>query len=100
MSKTNPVYWVYLLASKPRGTLYVGVTNDLSARVYQHKIGDGAVFTRKYGVDRLVWMEPFDDIEAAIAQEKRLKRWHRAWKIKIIEERNPDWTDLYETLND
>ncbi len=91
-------YWVYILASKPGGTLYIGVTNDLLRRVHQHKIGKGAAFTRKYGVALLVYAEEHHDIDQAIAQEKRLKKWRRAWKLQLIQEHNPDWTDLYNTI--
>ena len=93
------LYWVYILASRRNGTLYVGVTNDLSRRVHEHKqkIADG--FTRKYDVDQLVWYESHANIDEAIAREKSLKRWRRAWKLKLIEDFNPDWSDLYFTLN-
>jgi putative endonuclease len=91
-------YWVYILASKVGGTLYVGVTNDLVRRTFEHreKLADG--FTKKYEVDRLVYFEQHTDIEAAIRREKRLKRWNRSWKIELIEQSNPDWTDLYPTI--
>ena len=82
-------YWVYILASKRNGTLYVGVTNDIARRVAQHRAGTGASFTRKYGVTRLVHVQPFEDISYAIGQEKRLKKWPRAWKLRIIERDNP-----------
>ena len=91
-------YWVYILASKPRGTLYVGVTNDLAKRVHQHKTRKGAAFTRQYGTTRLVSAEEHNDIEKAIEQEKRLKRWRRAWKLDLIERHNPDWKDLFESV--
>jgi putative endonuclease len=91
--------WVYIPASRRNGTLYVGVTNDLSRRVWQHKQGIGAAFTKRYGVTRLVHISPFDRIDDAIAHEKRLKRWHRSWKLRLIEEQNPGWHDLYDTLN-
>jgi putative endonuclease len=96
MSKT---YWVYLLASKPHGTLYVGVTNDIARRAFEHRTGSGGVFTRRYDVHRLVWFEEYGDINEAIAREKMIKRWERAWKIKLIEDINPAWDDLYERLN-
>ncbi|MEX2036347.1 MAG: GIY-YIG nuclease family protein [Xanthobacteraceae bacterium] len=91
-------YWVYILASGLGGTLYIGVTNDLVRRVYEHKakLADG--FTKKYGVDRLVYFEQFDDIENAIRREKRLKKWNRAWKVRLIEEANPNWDDLYTSI--
>ena len=89
---------VYLLASKRNGTLYVGVTSDLVKRVWQHKnhLVDG--FTKRYGVDKLVWYEVHETMESAIHREKALKEWQRAWKLKLIEELNPDWQDLYDTL--
>ena len=92
------VYWVYILASGLGGTLYIGVTNNLIRRVYehQHSLVDG--FTKKYAVHRLVYFEQHTDIEAAIRREKRLKRWYRAWKIRLIEETNPNWDDLYPQI--
>jgi len=87
-------YFTYLLASKRNGTLYTGVTNALARRVLEHK--DKAVpgFTRTYGVDMLVWFEEFADIHDAIAREKQIKGWNRAWKIRLIEKTNPVWNDL------
>ncbi|MFT3810961.1 MAG: GIY-YIG nuclease family protein [Micropepsaceae bacterium] len=90
-------YYVYILASARNGTLYVGVTNDLSRRVQEHKNGTVPGFTSKHGVDRLVWYQPFDLIDDAIAHEKRVKRWARKWKLELIEKMNPRWADLYET---
>jgi putative endonuclease len=89
---------VYILASERNGTLYIGVTSDLIARVWQHKnnIADG--FTKKYQTHTLVWYELHATIESAITREKALKYWHRAWKIRIIEQMNPDWLDLYDQL--
>ena len=92
-------YYVYILASQRNGTLYVGVTGDLSRRVWEHKEGLTPGFTSKYGVLRLVWYEDYPDISDAITREKRLKRWRRAWKLRLIEEQNPQWLDLYETWN-
>jgi putative endonuclease len=92
--------WVYIMASAPYGTLYIGVTSDISRRVFEHREGIGSAFCRKYGVRRLVRSEPFEDISNAIHREKRLKKWPRAWKIKLIEEANPRWADLYETILD
>ena len=91
-------YWVYILASKIGGTLYIGVTNDLVRRVYEHreKLAEG--FTKKYDVARLVYFEQHSDIESAIRREKRLKKWNRAWKIRLIEENNPNWDDLYPSI--
>ena len=89
---------VYILASQRNGTLYIGVTSDLVQRVWQHKndVVDG--FTKEYGVHTLVWYELHDDMESAIIREKRLKKWNRAWKLRQIEEMNPDWKDLYESI--
>jgi putative endonuclease len=92
-------YAVYLLASKRNGTLYIGVTNNLSLRVYQHKSATGSEFTARYRVDQLVWYEYYSDINEAIAREKQLKKWERKWKLKLIEDFNPDWIDLYSNLN-
>jgi putative endonuclease len=92
-------YWAYMLASKKNGTLYIGVTNDLARRAFEHRENRGGIFTRRYGVHRLVWYEEHGDINEAIAREKHLKRWERAWKIKLIEDINPNWDDLYLTLN-
>ena len=90
---------VYLLSNRPYGTLYLGVTNDLGRRVYEHKTKAHPGFTETYGVDRLVWMEWYDSIVEAIAREKMLKKWRRDWKVALIEEMNPIWADLYATLN-
>ena len=91
-------YYVYLLASRRRGTLYLGVTNDLVRRVYQHKEGLVEGFTRRYGVKTLVWFESTGSVEAAIQREKQLKNWKRDWKIALIEQGNPSWHDLYQDL--
>jgi putative endonuclease len=88
-------YYVYILASKIGGTLYIGVTNDLIRRVAEHKSKLIESFTAKYDVARLVYFEQFDDPENAIKREKRLKKWNRAWKIRLIEKSNPNWDDLY-----
>ncbi|HXL99186.1 MAG TPA: GIY-YIG nuclease family protein [Rhizomicrobium sp.] len=92
------LYFVYILASRRNGTLYVGVTNNVIHRTWQHKndLIDG--FTKKYGVHILVWYELHEDINVAIAREKRLKRWNRAWKIKLIEKTNSGWNDIYDKL--
>jgi putative endonuclease len=90
-------YHVYILASKANGTLYVGVTNDLSRRVFEHRERALSGFTSKYGVTKLVWFDAFDTMDAAIQQEKRIKRWRRDWKIQLIEKANPAWRDLYES---
>ena len=89
---------VYILASKPWGTLYVGVTSNLCKRVSQHRLGEADGFTQKYGVKTLVWFELHDDMEEAILREKRIKKWRRAWKVKLIREKNPTWRDLFEEL--
>ena len=88
-------YYVYILASKIGGTLYIGVTNDLIRRVAEHKLKLIESFTKDYDVLKLVYFEQFDDPENAIKREKRLKKWRRAWKIALIEKANPDWNDLY-----
>ena len=91
-------YYVYIMASKKNGTLYIGVINDLLRRVWQHKnnVHDG--FTKKYNVHRLVWYEATTDIEGAIRREKQMKKWRRQWKINLIEEENRNWDDLYDGL--
>ena len=91
-------YYVYLLASRRYGTLYLGVTNDLVRRVYEHKTKAAPGFTKRYNVDRLVWFEIHDEILSAIEREKKLKKWRRDWKINLIEESNPNWADLYEGI--
>ena len=91
-------YYVYILASRKNGTLYIGVTSDLIRRVWQHKNDIHQGFTKKYSVHRLVWYEETQDIEAAILREKQMKKWRRQWKIELIEEKNPHWNDLYEDL--
>lgn len=90
--------WVYIMADRYRGTLYVGVTAQLVARVMQHRTGSGSDFCARYGLARLVWAERADDIAECIAHEKRLKRWRRDWKFALIEQGNPDWRDLFDTL--
>ncbi len=92
------MYYVYMLASGKHGTLYLGVTNDLIRRVYEHKTKVICGFTARYGVDRLVWFEFYDDPKTAISREKELKKWRRDWKIALIEEANPDWDDLYSEI--
>ena len=87
-------YYVYLLASGPRGTLYCGVTNNIYRRLLEHREGKAAGFTKKYTVHRRIWFEEHGDIEEAIAREKAIKKWRRAWKIKLIEIGNPMWDDL------
>jgi len=96
ISKT---YYVYILASKRNGTLYIGVTNDLGRRVWEHREGLVPGFTKKHEVSRLVYYEVFESVEAAIRRETRLKKYKREWKINLIQSRNLEWTDRYETLN-
>ena len=88
-------YQVYLLASKKHGTLYLGVTNDVVRRGYGHRTSATQGFAKRYGVDRLVWFEIYDDAMTAIAREKELKKWRRDWKIRLIDAENPGWVDLY-----
>jgi putative endonuclease len=88
-------FYVYIPASRIGGTLYIGVTNDLIRRVSEHRLKLAEGFTKKYDVHKLVYFEQLDDIENAIRREKRLKKWNRAWKIRLIEEHNPNWDDLY-----
>ena len=90
--------YVYILASRIGGTLYVGVTNNLVRRIFEHKSKLLESFTEKYDVVKLVYFEQFDDPENAIKREKRLKKWPRAWKISLIEKDNPDWNDLYPAI--
>lgn len=92
-------YFVYILASRKHGTLYIGVTNDLARRIWEHREGIGSKFTKKYRVHRLVYAVPYDEIERAIQREKTMKEWPRAWKIRTIERDNPEWDDLYDKLN-
>jgi len=91
-------FWVYILASRIGGTLYIGVTNDLVRRIYEHRSKFVPGFTKKYGVDRLIYYEQFSNVEAAIQREKHLKKWNRRWKIQLIEKTNPNWDDLYEGI--
>ena len=90
--------YVYLMSNQPDGTLYCGVTADLARRVYEHRTGAAGGFTRRYRLTRLVWYEAFDDIRDAIQRETSIKRWPRAWKVRLIHQLNPDWADLYDTL--
>ena len=91
-------FYVYLLCSKRNGTLYTGVTSDLAKRIYEHRnnLVDG--FTKKYNVHRLVWYEIHESAESAITREKQIKKWKRAWKLKLIEQTNPKWIDLYDNI--
>jgi len=92
------MYYVYLTASRKHGTLYLGVTNNLVRRIHEHKTKANPGFTSRYNVVRLVWFECYDDPTNAIVREKDIKKWHRDWKIRLIEEENPDWVDLYASI--
>ena len=91
-------YYVYILASKRNGTLYIGVTNNLIKRIYEHKNNLVEGFTQRYSVHKLVYFEETSDINSAIKREKQLKKWNRKWKLELIEKKNPNWKDLYEAL--
>ena len=91
-------FYVYILSSKKRGTLYVGVTSNLQKRIYEHKNGIVEGFTKMYGVHCLVYYEVARDAETALMRERQIKKWNRAWKLKLIEEQNPEWEDLYVNL--
>ena len=93
----NKNYYIYILASKRNGTLYIGVTNNLEKRIYEHKNGLVEGFTSKYAIHKLVYFETTDDINSAILREKQLKKWDRKWKLELIERRNPNWIDLSNT---
>jgi putative endonuclease len=89
---------VYLMASRRNGTLYAGVTSDIVKRVWQHKNGEAAGFTKRYSVHTLVWYEVHDTMESAIQREKAIKEWKQTWKLELIEKSNPEWLDLYPAL--
>lgn len=89
---------VYIMASRRNGTLYTGLCNSLSRRIYEHREGLIPGFTRKYGVKTLVWYEMHDDMREAVDREARIKRWRRTWKLSLIEASNPDWRDLFEEI--
>jgi putative endonuclease len=91
-------YWVYILASRPGGTLYIGVTNDLIRRIFEHREGVVRGFTKRYGVKMLVYYEEHATVEAAIQREKNIKHWSREWKIDLILSMNSDWRDLYDEI--
>ncbi len=91
--------WVYIVTNAPHGTLYIGVTADLAARICAHREGRGSDFCRKHRLTRLVYLERYDSIETAIAREKAMKRWKRQWKLKLIRRDNPDWDDLFERIH-
>ena len=90
--------FVYIMASQKNGTIYIGVTSDLIARVYQHREGLVAGFTKRHGCKLLVWFEAFDDLQGARQRELQMKEWKRSWKVRLIEEQNLEWADLYPTL--
>jgi putative endonuclease len=91
-------YCVYILASRKNGAIYVGITNDLVRRIYEHRAKAVHGFTSKYNITRLVWFEIYDDPISAISREKELKKWKRAWKTQLVEAQNPHWNDLYESI--
>jgi len=90
--------FVYIMTNRPNGTLYLGVTNDVARRAYEHREGLSEGFARRYGLKRLVWYERHETIASAIQRETTMKHWPRAWKVRLILELNPSWDDLYETL--
>jgi putative endonuclease len=92
-------FYVYILASRRNGTLYVGMTDDLVKRIWMHRNGVLSGFTKEYGVKMLVWYEQHDTRAAALMRERQLKRWNRAWKLRITEEMNPTWRDLYDEIS-
>jgi putative endonuclease len=91
-------YYVYILASRKDGAIYVGITNDIVRRIYEHRIKAVRGFTSKYNITRLVWFEIHDDPISAISREKKLKKWKRAWKVQLVETQNPQWNDLHESI--
>jgi putative endonuclease len=95
----EPRAYVYIMTNGPRGTLYIGVTGNIIARVYQHRSGMGSEFCRTWGLTRLVYVEPHGRMDEAIVREKALKKWKRAWKLNLIGKANPEWLDLWETIN-
>jgi putative endonuclease len=92
-------FYVYILASRRNGTLYIGMTDDLLRRIWQHREGVVPGFTSKYGVKMLVWYEQHDTRESVLIRERRLKKWNRAWKLRLIEEMNPTWRDLWDEIS-
>jgi len=91
--------WVYIMANRARGVLYIGVTATLPSRVWQHRNGKGSAFCRRYKLTRLVYAEQHDSIQDAIAREKAMKAWKREWKIELVEQSNPQWLDLWDSIN-
>ena len=98
-NRTFHRYWVYILTNQPKGILYIGVTGGLDDRMERHVAGKGSKFTARYHLKRLVYFEEFQYVNDAIKREKQLKRWHRQWKINLIESVNPDWKDLWKPLD-
>jgi putative endonuclease len=98
MEMREKYYYVYILASKPYGTLYTGVSSNIPSRTWQHKNDLVEGFTKRYHVHRLVWYEQTNSIESAINKEKQIKKWRRRWKLDLIEKMNPDWKDLYDEI--
>ena len=96
--KREHSYYVYILANKRNGTLYIGVTSNLVKRVWEHKNDQVDGFTKQYEVHRLVWFEQHEEMESAIIREKQIKKWERSWKIRLISEMNPKWHDLYSEI--
>jgi putative endonuclease len=90
--------YVYMMANRRNGAIYIGVTSDLQHRTYQHRCGVGAGFTKQYGCKRLVWFEAYDDLQEARRRELQMKKWKRAWKLREIQATNPRWDDLFESL--
>jgi putative endonuclease len=91
-------YYVYMVASRRDGAIYIGVTNDIVRRIYEHRTKAVPGFTAKYNITRLVWFEIYDDPTSAISREKELKKWKRSWKVQLIEAQNPKWEDLYDSI--
>ncbi|HBO16881.1 MAG TPA: endonuclease [Candidatus Moranbacteria bacterium] len=92
------IYCVYILTNQRNGTLYIGITSNLKNRIFQHKEKIVEGFTKKYNIDKLVYFEQTEDVQSALRREKQLKKWNRDWKLRLIEEKNPQWKDLYDEL--
>ena len=92
------IYCVYILTNQRNGTLYIGITSNLKNRIFQHKEKMFEGFTKKYGIDKLIYFEQTEDVQSALRREKQLKKWNRDWKLRLIEEKNPQWKDLYDEL--
>jgi putative endonuclease len=90
--------WIYIMTNRPNGVLYTGVTNDIARRAYEHRERLMPGFTRRYGLKRLVYLEPYEEISAAIQRERSMKHWPRTWKVRLILATNPNWEDLYERV--